>query len=53
VSKSTAFVVVGDAPGSKADKAAQLNVPLLDEDGFDVLLRDGPEAAAKVATVGG
>jgi DNA ligase (NAD+) len=50
VSKSTAFVVVGDAPGSKADKAAQLKVPVLDEAGFVVLLNDGPEAARAVAT---
>jgi DNA ligase (NAD+) len=45
VSKSTAFVVVGDAPGSKADKAEQLGVPVLDEDGFRVLLDQGPDAA--------
>jgi DNA ligase (NAD+) len=52
VSKNTDFVVVGDAPGSKADKAAQLKVPVLDEDGFRVLLADGPDAARKVAQVG-
>ena len=46
VSKKTAFVVVGDAPGSKYDKAVQLKVPVLDEDGFRVLLEAGPEAAA-------
>ena len=45
VSRSTAFVVVGDAPGSKADKAEQLGVPVLDEDGFRVLLEEGPDAA--------
>jgi DNA ligase (NAD+) len=50
VSKSTAFVVAGDAPGSKYDKAVQLKVPVLDEDGFRVLLADGPEAARAVAT---
>lgn len=49
VSKKTAFVVVGDSPGSKYDKAMQLKVPVLDEDGFRVLLDDGPEAAAEVA----
>ena len=53
VSKKTAFVVVGDAPGSKYDKAVQLKVPVLDEDGFRVLLDSGPEAATEVATVGG
>ncbi len=49
VSKKTAFVVVGDAPGSKYDKAMQLKVPVLDEDGFTVLLNEGPEAAAQRA----
>lgn len=49
VSKKTAFVVVGDAPGSKYDKAMQLKVPVLDENGFRVLLDDGPEAAEAVA----
>jgi DNA ligase (NAD+) len=49
VSKKTAFVVVGDAPGSKYDKAVQLKVPVLDESGFQVLLERGPEAAAEVA----
>nr|WP_245761009.1 NAD-dependent DNA ligase LigA [Saccharopolyspora shandongensis] len=49
VSKKTAFVVVGDSPGSKYDKAVQLKVPVLDENGFRVLLDDGPEAAAGVA----
>ncbi|ATE56948.1 DNA ligase (NAD(+)) LigA [Actinosynnema pretiosum] len=52
VSKKTAFVVVGDNPGGKADKAAQLKVPVLDEAGFRVLLERGPEAAAAVAVVG-
>ena len=45
VSKKTDFVVVGESPGSKADKAEQLGVPVLDEDGFRLLLADGPEAA--------
>jgi DNA ligase (NAD+) len=49
VSKKTAFVVVGDAPGSKYDKAVTLKVPVLDEVGFGVLLNDGPEAARAVA----
>ncbi|MFJ4003112.1 NAD-dependent DNA ligase LigA [Streptomyces sp. NPDC090023] len=49
VSKKTSFVVVGDNPGSKYDKAMQLKVPVLDEDGFAVLLERGPEAAAEVA----
>jgi DNA ligase (NAD+) len=38
VSKKTDFVVVGDSPGSKAAKAEELGVPILDEDGFKSLL---------------
>ncbi|MFI1288448.1 NAD-dependent DNA ligase LigA [Streptomyces sp. NPDC020792] len=49
VSKKTSFVVVGDNPGSKYDKAMQLKVPVLNEDGFVVLLERGPDAAAEVA----
>ena len=41
VSKKTDFVVVGDSPGTKADKAEQLGVPILDEDAFKVLLETG------------
>ncbi|MCX5399917.1 NAD-dependent DNA ligase LigA [Streptomyces sp. NBC_00102] len=49
VSKKTSFVVVGDNPGSKYDKAMQLKVAVLDEAGFTVLLDEGPEAARAVA----
>ncbi|HEU5110604.1 MAG TPA: NAD-dependent DNA ligase LigA [Micromonosporaceae bacterium] len=49
VSKKTDFVVVGDNPGSKYDKAVSLKVPVLDERGLDVLLGQGPEEAAKIA----
>jgi DNA ligase (NAD+) len=49
VSKKTAFVVVGEAPGSKYDKAMQLGVPVLDENGFRILLDQGPDAAAEAA----
>ncbi|AWK13033.1 NAD-dependent DNA ligase LigA [Streptomyces spongiicola] len=49
VSKKTSFVVVGDNPGSKYDKAVQLKVPVLDEDGFAVLLEQGPDAAREAA----
>jgi DNA ligase (NAD+) len=45
VSKKTAFVVVGDSPGNKHDKAVELGVPVLDEDGFTVLLDQGPDVA--------
>ncbi|MDX3851872.1 NAD-dependent DNA ligase LigA [Streptomyces sp. AK02-01A] len=49
VSKKTAFVVVGENPGSKYDKAMQLKVPVLDEEGFGVLLEQGPDAARDAA----
>jgi DNA ligase (NAD+) len=42
VSKNTDYVVVGDNAGSKAAKAEQLGVPILDEEGFKVLLESGP-----------
>ena len=45
VSKKTDFVVVGESPGTKLDKAVQLGRPVLDEDGFRVLLEQGPDAA--------
>jgi DNA ligase (NAD+) len=53
VSKRTDFVVVGENAGSKADKAIALARPMLDSDGFAVLLDHGPEAAAAVARTGG
>lgn len=42
VSKKTDYVVAGDSPGSKYDKAIELGVPVLDEDGFRRLLAEGP-----------
>lgn len=42
VSKKTDYVVVGENAGSKADKAEQLGVPVLDEDAFKALLENGP-----------
>jgi len=54
VSKKTAFLVAGDAPGSKFDKARELGVPVLDETGFRILLEQGPEEATRhAATVAG
>ncbi|OBG31596.1 DNA ligase (NAD(+)) LigA [Mycobacterium alsense] len=44
VSKKTDYVVAGDAPGSKYDKAVELGVRILDEDGFRKLLAEGPVA---------
>nr|WP_156819365.1 NAD-dependent DNA ligase LigA [Pseudonocardia sp. HH130630-07] len=49
VSKKTAFLVAGEAPGSKFDKATELGVPVLDEAGFEILLGRGPEAATEHA----
>ncbi|MGZ5401255.1 MAG: helix-hairpin-helix domain-containing protein, partial [Nocardioides sp.] len=44
VSKKTDYVVVGESAGTKADKAEQLGVPILDEAGFTLLLEGGPAA---------
>jgi len=52
VSSKTAFVVVGENPGTKYDKAVSLKVPILDEAGFRVLLESGPDAARQVAQIG-
>lgn len=38
VSKKTSYVIVGDSPGSKYDKALELGVPVLDEAAFVKLL---------------
>ena len=38
VSKKTTAVVVGESPGSKAQKAVTLGVPVLEEADFAVLL---------------
>jgi len=51
VSKKTDYVVLGENAGSKAEKAQQLGVKILDEGGFVRLLADGvptldPEATA-------
>ncbi|MEW2545554.1 NAD-dependent DNA ligase LigA [Streptomyces sp. NPDC047002] len=53
VSKKTAFVVVGENPGSKYDKAVQAKVPVLDEAGLTVLLEQGQDAAREAALATG
>ncbi len=50
MSKKTSFVVVGESPGSKYEKAVELKVPLLNHVGFQTLLDEGPEAASALAT---
>jgi DNA ligase (NAD+) len=42
VSKKTNYVVVGESPGSKAAKAEELGVPIIDEAAFISLLENGP-----------
>ena len=41
VSKNTDYVVVGDAPGSKAKKAEELGIRIIDEAAFKMLLANG------------
>jgi DNA ligase (NAD+) len=45
VSKKTNYLVAGPGAGSKLQKAAELGVPVLDEDGFRRLLAGEPPAA--------
>ncbi|HEV3380173.1 MAG TPA: NAD-dependent DNA ligase LigA [Trebonia sp.] len=44
VSKKTSYVVAGENAGSKYDKAVELGIPVLDEEGFRALLSGGPGA---------
>jgi DNA ligase (NAD+) len=46
VSKKTDYVVVGDSPGTKYEKAIELGVPVLDEAAFTRLLSGGPASLA-------
>ena len=41
-SQKTNYVVVGESPGSKAAKAEELGVPIIDEAAFIALLENGP-----------
>jgi DNA ligase (NAD+) len=52
VSKKTDYVVVGENAGSKADKAEELGVRVLDEDGFAALLEGGPAGVGDGADTG-
>lgn len=53
VSKKTAFVVVGAEPGSKAEAARTLGIPMLDEEAFERLLADPSALAAIRRSAGG
>lgn len=40
VSKNTSYVLVGDKPGSKYDKAQELNIPIISEEKLEDFLKD-------------
>lgn len=48
VSRKTDYVVVGAGAGSKATKAAELGVPVIDEEAFRRLLESGPSGVESV-----
>ena len=47
VSRKTDYVVVGDNPGSKATKAEELGLTILDEAAFVDLMENGPSATTE------
>ena len=53
VSKNTSYVVAGESAGTKLDKAEQLGIRVLDEDGFRLLLDGGPAAVGDTAEADG
>jgi DNA ligase (NAD+) len=46
VSKKTDYGVAGDSPGSKYEKAVELGVSILDEDGFRKMLADSQSGSS-------
>jgi len=50
VSKSTTYIVVGESPGSKLHKAAQLGIDVLDEADFHALLKGEKPAHVHTTT---
>jgi DNA ligase (NAD+) len=38
VTKRTSYVIAGESPGSKYDKAMKLDIPIIDENEFKVLI---------------
>lgn len=47
VSKKTSYVVAGDEPGSKVERAAELGIPIITEAELHVLLSDDDETAER------
>jgi len=50
VSKNTTYVIVGESPGSKYQKAIQLGTSILDEEEFNTLLKGEKPSYTKTTT---